>query len=161
MASAIFSLAKQTRFKDLKSTTRQKLYLLVERLLKSRGDALLKTSTIPPLISGIVNIAEFEKTPICLGVLFKLYTYLSKKWDLEAAEFRTLWDSFSRYWPVTVGGSTQQVSNPTSEELRDMLLECILSNDSYAKNSISMCLDKLDTTNDLSATTKVSIINPE
>ncbi|KAG4438066.1 hypothetical protein IFR05_006432 [Cadophora sp. M221] len=158
VASAIFSLSRQGRFKDLKPATRQTLYLLTETLLKSRGDALLKASTIPPLIRGLVGIAEFEKTPICLGVLFQLYNYLSKEWDLEANEFQTLWDSFSRYWPVTVGGSTQQISKPTSEELRDMLLECILSNDSYAKNSIPMCLEKLDTTHDLSATTKNEVL---
>ncbi|KAH6723389.1 Dos2-interacting transcription regulator of RNA-Pol-II-domain-containing protein [Leptodontidium sp. MPI-SDFR-AT-0119] len=158
VASAIFSLSRQGRFKDLKPATRQILYLLVETLFKSRGDALLKSSTIPPLIRGLVGIAEFEKTPSCLGVLFQLYTYLSKEWDLEANEFQTLWDSFYRYWPVTVGGSTQQVSKPTSEELRDMLLECILSNDSYAKNSIPMCLEKLDTTHDLSAMTKNEVL---
>ncbi|KAH7354810.1 Dos2-interacting transcription regulator of RNA-Pol-II-domain-containing protein [Rhexocercosporidium sp. MPI-PUGE-AT-0058] len=158
VASAVFSLSKQNRFKDLRPAARQTLYLLVETLIKSRGDALLKSSSIPPLIGGLVGIAEFEKTPICLGVLFQLYTYLSKEWDLEADEFQTLWDSFYRYWPVTVGGSTQPLSKPTSEELREMLLECILSNDSYARNSISMCLEKLDTTHDLSATTKNEVL---
>lgn len=155
VASAIFSLSRETRFKDLKPAARQTLYLLVETLLRSRGKALLKASTIPELVRGLVTLAEFEKTPACLEVLFNLYTYLSKDWDLEAEEFQALWGSFSRYWPVTVGGSREQVSKPTSEELRDLLLQCILSNDSYAKNAIPMCLEKLDTTQDLSATTKV------
>lgn len=155
VASAIFSLCRETRFKDLKPAARQTLYLLIETLLRSRGEALLKASTIPELVRGLVTLAEFEKTPGCLEVLFNLYTYLSKDWDLEAEEFQALWGSFSRYWPVTVGGSREQVSKPTSEELRDLLLQCILSNDSYAKNAIPMCLEKLDTTQDLSATTKV------
>jgi len=158
VASAIFSLSRETRFKDLKPAARQTLYLLVETLLRSRGKALLKASTIPELVRGLVTLAEFEKTPACLEVLFNLYTYLSKDWDLEAEEFQALWGSFSRYWPVTVGGSREQVSKPTSEELRDLLLQCILSNDSYAKNAIPMCLEKLDTTQDLSATTKNEVL---
>ncbi|KAL2070639.1 hypothetical protein VTL71DRAFT_13665 [Oculimacula yallundae] len=156
--AAVFSLSKENRFKDLKPAARQTLYRLVETLLRTRGDALLKATTIPQIVRGLVTVAEFEKTPGCLGILFQLYTYLSKDWDLEAEQFQALWDSFSRYWPVTVGGSTQQVSNPTSEELRNMLLECILSSDSYAKDAISMCLLKLDITSDLSATTKNEVL---
>ncbi|KAK0119949.1 hypothetical protein ONS95_011373 [Cadophora gregata] len=158
VATAIFSLSRETRFKDLKPTARQTLYLLINTLLRSRGDALLKSSTIPQLVRGLVTLAEFEKTPGCLEVLFNLYKYLSNDRDIEVEESQAIWESFSRYWPVTVGGSREQISKPSSEELRDMLLECILSSDSYAKNAIPMCLEKLDTTQDLSATTKNEVL---
>ncbi|CZT45614.1 uncharacterized protein RSE6_05939 [Rhynchosporium secalis] len=157
VASAIFSLSQQSRFKPLKLAARETLYLLVTTLIKSRGDALLRAATIPRIVQGLLSIAELEKTPECLGLLFQLYTYLNKEWDLEAPECQNIWDSCSRFWPVKFV-ATGKVTRPTEAELREMLLECMLSNDSYAKDAIPMFLNKLEVTSDLSADTKNEVL---
>ncbi|PBP23306.1 hypothetical protein BUE80_DR005900 [Diplocarpon rosae] len=157
--SAIFTMANYSVLTTLPPPTRLDLLLVVDSLFRKRDLALVKAIRIPTLISGLVSLAEIEKNPSCLKVIFSLYAHLSGDWDLEAAEFRALWGSFSRYYPITLGSTVKDPSQPTQETLRDLLLQCIVSNDYYASVAIPMCLEKLDTTADLSASTKVEVLD--
>ncbi|KAI6712818.1 hypothetical protein JHW43_004635 [Diplocarpon mali] len=157
--SAIFTMASYSVLTSLPPSTRLDLLLVVDSLFRKRDLALIKAIKIPALISGLVSLAEIEKNPSCLKVIFSLYAHLSGGWDLEADEFQSLWGSFSRYYPITLGSTAKDASQPTQETLRDLLLQCIVSNDYYASVAIPMCLEKLDTTVDLSATTKLEVLD--
>ncbi|KAK2629391.1 hypothetical protein QTJ16_000211 [Diplocarpon rosae] len=157
--SAIFTMANYSVLTTLPPPTRLDLLLVVDSLFRKRDLALIKAIRIPTLISGLVSLAEIEKNPSCLKIVFSLYAHLSGEWDLKAAEFRALWGSFSRYYPITLGSTVKDPSQPTQETLRDLLLQCIISNDYYASVAIPMCLEKLDTTADLSASTKVEVLD--
>ncbi|KAK6584811.1 hypothetical protein PZA11_003035 [Diplocarpon coronariae] len=157
--SAIFTMANYSVLTGLPPSTRLDLLLVVDSLFRKRDLALIKAIKIPALISGLVSLAEIEKNPSCLKVIFSLYAHLSGGWDLGADEFQSLWGSFSRYYPITLGSTAKDASQPTQETLRDLLLQCIVSNDYYASVAIPMCLEKLDTTVDLSATTKLEVLD--
>jgi DNA repair/transcription protein MET18/MMS19 len=158
VATAVFELAKGSAFKDQKPATRVKLYELVEFLVKKYQAPLIRDVKVAPLVSGLVSMAELEKNPSCLGILFPLYSHISQKWPLEDSDFEAIWESFVRYFPVTVGGATQDPSVPAKELVRELLLQCILSNDHYAKAAIPRFIDMLDTNTDLSANLKVESI---
>jgi DNA repair/transcription protein MET18/MMS19 len=155
IAITIFELASGSIFKNQKPATRVKLYEVIDFLFKNFQKPLIRDVKLATLVSGLVSMAELEKNPSCLGILFPLYAHISQKWPLLHPEFKLTWDSFIRYFPVTVGGAAQDPAIPGKELLRDLLLQCILSNDSYAKEAIPRFIDMLDTSTDLSANVKV------
>ena len=155
VTTAVFGLADGSTFKDLKVATRLTLFKIVDSLFRRFPEALIRDVGIKSRVSGLVSMAELEKNPSCLSVLFSLYAHLSRDWDLEDEELKKTWDSFIRYFPVSIGTAKQDPSVPTKEEIRSLLLQCILSNDYYAKEAIPRCIDMLDTSSDLSADTKV------
>ncbi|KAI9048026.1 hypothetical protein LZ554_007824 [Drepanopeziza brunnea f. sp. 'monogermtubi'] len=158
VATAIYGLAGFSIMRDLAPATRVELLMVLDIIFRQRGLDLIKITGIASQINGLVELASYEKNPSCLTLLFSLYIHVSKEWDLEAPQFESLWNSFSRYYPITVGGSAKDPKQPSKETLRDLLLGCIVSNDSYAKDAIPMCLEKLDTTADLSADTKTEVL---
>jgi DNA repair/transcription protein MET18/MMS19 len=157
IATAVFALASRTTFKDQKPTARVKVYELIDFLFKEYEFPLIRDVKVAPLVSGLVSLAELEKNPSCLGILFPLYSHISRKWSLEDPDFEAIWESFIRYFPVTVGGATQDPSVPTKELVRELLLQCMLSNDHYAKHAVPRFIDMMDTNTDISANLKVRI----
>jgi len=143
-------------FKDQKPATRTKLFELIDLLLKKFQTAVIRDVKVTPLVSGLVTMAELEKNPSCLAVLFPLYRHISNKWSLEDSDYEAMWESFIRYFPVTLGGAPQDPGVPTKELIKQLLLECILSNHNYAKGAVPRFIDMLDTNTDLSANVKVS-----
>jgi DNA repair/transcription protein MET18/MMS19 len=157
IATAIFGLGSGSIFKDQKPATRVKVYEVIDFLFKKFQTPLIRDVKLAPLVSGLVSMAELEKNPSCLGLLFPLYAHVSQQWPLLDPEFKLIWDSFIRYFPVTVGGAAQDPAIPGKELLRNLLLQCILANDSYAKEAFPRFIDMLDTSTDLSANVKVSV----
>lgn len=104
-------------------------------------------------VEGIVAMAEFEKDPTCLNMLFPIYRQLSKEWNLDEEELVLMWGSFIRYFPIKMGGRAAAVPSP--EDLKHQLLDCFISNDGYAKHAFPRLMELLDTNQDLSANTKV------
>ncbi len=152
---AVFGLASGSTFKDQKPTTRVKLYEVIDSLFKKYQAPLVRDVNVTPLIQGLVSMAELEKNPSCLGILFPLYTHISKNWPLSDSDYDSIWESFIRYFPVTLGGAPQDPSVPAKEMLKELLLQCILSSHHYAKGAVSRFIDMLDTNTDLSANLKV------
>lgn len=155
VAQAVFGLASGSVFKDQKLATRIKLFELIDLLLKKYQTAVIRDVTVTPLVSGVVAMAELEKHPSCLAILFPLYRHISNKWGLDDSDYDAMWESFVRYFPVTLGGAPQDPAVPTKELIKQLLLECIVSNESYAKGAIPRFIDMLDTNTDLSANVKV------
>lgn len=155
IASAISTMSEETTFKDQPATTRVKLFKFIEFLVHKYERALKRDMGAPALVQGIVSMGLAEKSPICLGVLFPLYSHLSQRWELEPAQLDEMWDSFIRYFPVSVGNGTKDPSIPSTETMRTLLLKCIISNDYYSTQAFERLIDMLDSSNDLSANSKV------
>jgi len=155
VVQAVFKLAHGSVFKDQKPTTRIKLFELIDLLLKKYQTAVIRDVGVTPLVSGLVGMAELEKNPSCLAILFPLYRHISNKWSLGDSDYEAIWESFIRYFPVTLGGAPQDPAVPTKELIKQLLLECILSSHNYAQGAIPRFIDMLDTNTDLSANLKV------
>ena len=94
-------------------------------------------------------MAEFEKDPSCLRILFHSYELISHLWNLDSASFKNIWDSYSRYFPITLSGAGRDPSLPTPEELKMLLRSCFISHDDYAEHAIPRLIDMLDTAQDV------------
>ena len=157
---AVFGLANRSTFKDQKPTTRVKLYEVIDFLFKKYQAPLIRDVKVTPLILGLVSMAELEKNPSCLGILFPLYTHIGRNWrgyPLGDSDYDAIWESFIRYFPVTLGGAPQDPSIPSKELIKELLLQCVLSSHHYAKGAVPRFIDMLDTNTDLSANLKVRI----
>jgi DNA repair/transcription protein MET18/MMS19 len=157
VALAVFGLAGGSMFKDQKPNTRVKLYELIDSLFKKYQAPLIRDVKVTPLVSGLVSMAELEKSPSCLGILFPLYTYIGKNWPLGDSDYDPIWESFIRYFPVTLSSAPQDPSMPAKELIKELLLQCILSSHHYAKSALPRFIDMLDTNTDLSANLKVRV----
>jgi DNA repair/transcription protein MET18/MMS19 len=155
VASAIFSLSEATTFKDQTPTTRQELWVFISHLVRNQETILKRDLGAATVVKGIVSMGLAEKNPGCLEVLFPLYSHISRQWKLEPVEFDSIWDSFIRYFPVQVGNSAKESLASSKEHMRNLLLQCIVSNDYYATKAFERLIEMLDTESDLSANTKV------
>jgi DNA repair/transcription protein MET18/MMS19 len=157
IVTAVFGLASGSTFKDQKPPTRLALFKLIDFMFRTYVKNLTREKSVNYLVEGLISMAELEKNPACLAVVFPLYEHISKEWDLSTPDFNGIWDSFIRYFPITVGSTAQDPSAPTREDLKAYLLQCITSNDAYAEYAFPRLIDMLDTKSDLSANTKVRV----
>ena len=97
-------------------------------------------------------MGELEKNPSCLRALFGVYESISKQWNLGEEDFKSIFESFVRYFPVSMKAAPVQANVPTTEELRALLLQCFVANDGYADATFEAMKDRLDVD---SANTKV------
>lgn len=101
-------------------------------------------------------MAEFEKDPRCLMVLFRIYQDISNTWSPSPESFKEIWDSFCRYFPISL--KTTDSSLPTRDELQAQLVGCFVSNDGYADHAFPYLIDALDVSRDtLTAYVKVDL----
>jgi len=156
VASSVFALVRgqSNVFISQKPDSRLVHYSLVSSLSDKFKRQLERDLGVPTLITGIADLAELEKNPSCLKVLFQLYAHISQNWDLQAAESSKLWELFVRYYPITLGGTALDPNKPSPEELKDLLLKCFISSDRYAEDAFNLLLSNLDT--DQAANKKVS-----
>jgi DNA repair/transcription protein MET18/MMS19 len=152
VATAVFKFGSSNNFASQTAVTRLALYELVDVLFKAHPATLKRDLSVQELVKGLVTMAELEKNPSCLRALFKLYAHISEKWELSAEEFKLMFDSFVRYFPVSMKDAPMDPSIPTTEELRELLLRCFVSNDGYATMTFEAMVDRLDVD---SANTKV------
>jgi DNA repair/transcription protein MET18/MMS19 len=156
VASSVFSLVRgqSNVFISQRPDPRLAHYSLIAFLFEKFKRQLERDLGFPTLITGIADLAELEKNPSCLKVLFQLYAQISREWDLQPAESSKLWELFVRYYPITLGGTALDPNKPSPEELKDLLLKCFISSDRYAEDAFTLLLSNLDT--DQAANKKVS-----
>jgi DNA repair/transcription protein MET18/MMS19 len=157
IAQAIFSFNIERNLRDQKAATRRALLELLDTLIQLYKPSLIINGSSKAFVEGVVLMGEFEKDPTCLGILLPMYEKLSKEWELSEDALLLIWDSFVRYYPITISG--QNASVPTPDDLRRFLLNCFISNDTYAKNAFPRLIELLDTSQDLSANVKVRIFH--
>jgi DNA repair/transcription protein MET18/MMS19 len=155
IAKAVFAVPGNGNLRSQMGSTRVVLYELLSELMDAYKPNLIKDVGPKEFVQGVVLVAEPEKDPSCLKLLFGMYEDLGRHWELSPDTSLLIWDSFSRYFPITLGGAARDPSIPTPVELRALLLNCFTSNDSYAKHAFPRLMDMLDTNQDLSANVKV------
>jgi DNA repair/transcription protein MET18/MMS19 len=159
VAKAVFSMPSATFTAQLAST-RLSLFELLDYLFSTYSATITRDMGADTFVSGLVSMAEFEKDPRCLTVLFQMYAQISESWKLNAKSFKAIWDSYCRYFPISLKSTDPSV--PTREELQQLLLQCFTSHDDYAVYAIPHLFDALDTTQDtLTASVKVTSQNLE
>lgn len=97
-------------------------------------------------------MAVLEKNPSCLRELFKIYENISKEWEFSADDYKMIFESYSRYFPVSMREAPPDPSIPSTSELADLLLKCFISNDGYSAMTFNAMIERLDVD---SANTKV------
>jgi DNA repair/transcription protein MET18/MMS19 len=151
---AVFTLGASNNFASQTATTRLSLYTLVENLRSTHTNAIKRDMSEKEVVKGIVTMAELEKNPSCLRALFNVYVLLSQEWMLDDDDYKLIFDSFIRYFPVTMKEAPKDPKIPSTSELRDLLLKCFVANDGFAKMTFDAMVERLDVD---SANTKVSL----
>jgi DNA repair/transcription protein MET18/MMS19 len=158
---AIFKFNTGNNLKDSPVSTRLVLLKLLQELM-SRYPSNIKKDINPlnDLVVGIVGMGERELDPNCLNVLWPMYKDLGNDqvWDVSPQALKIIFDSFFRYFPITVGKKAGAQVSP--DNLRLLLLDCFLSNDQYADYTFPELMEKLDTSTgeSLSANVKVETV---
>ena len=152
IARAIFKLGASNNFSSQTALTRLSLYELANTLRAYHSITLKRDMTIKEFVKGVVTMAELEKSPSCLRALFGIYADLSREWALESDDYKLVFDSYIRYFPVTMKDSPKDPSIPSSAELRELLLRCFVSSDGYSTLTFEAMMERLDVD---SANTKV------
>ncbi|KAG0647898.1 MMS19 nucleotide excision repair [Hyphodiscus hymeniophilus] len=145
VAEAVFKLPSKG-FKEQLPPTRLAVFELLDFLACTYSGVIQRDMGASSFVQGIVLVAEFEKDPRCLKVLFQTYQGISQDWTLNPESLKLMWDSFSRYFPITL--KTTDTSVPTREELQQLLIGCFASSDGYAVHAFPYLFDGLDTSED-------------
>jgi DNA repair/transcription protein MET18/MMS19 len=156
VALSVFAFNRGSNLRDQKAATRLSLLELIDALMRLYTPSLMAKIGPIEFVEGVVALAEFEKDPTCLNVLFQIYGVLGTKWGLNDNALVLIWDSFIRYYPIKIGGRATSVPSP--DELKQLLLDCFISNDSYARVALPKLMDLLDTNQDISANVKVRLL---
>lgn len=152
---AVFAVDTNDLLRTIKPAGRLALYNLLSLLMKRYQENIMKNVGRGEFTEGLVSMAELEKDPSNLKAIFLMYEDLSRNWKLDSDTCKKIWESFSRYFPITLARASTDPNTPKPEELRSLLLNCIISNDLHAAHAFPRLIDMLDTSQDLSANVKV------
>jgi DNA repair/transcription protein MET18/MMS19 len=160
IARAVFDGVANGTLNEQKPSTRLALFELIDFIYHEPhyNTAIVKQMTPRKFVRGLVSMAELEKDPKCLRVLFQLYEQIGVDWgdELDTESLQSIWESFMRYYPITLKDApNKDPSVPTREELKEGLRRCLTSNGYYAKYAFHRLVELLETTADLSANNKV------
>lgn len=151
---ALFFTAEFDLFRREVASTRLRFFEVVEILFDRYMD-IIKIDLKAKFISGLASLAAFEKEPSCLRAIFRLYEKIGQRWNPDKEECETMFNSFARYFPITIRTLSPDPAVPSSEELKALLKKCWTSNSGYAPLSFPKLIELLDSNNDLRADTKV------
>ncbi|KAH6670613.1 Dos2-interacting transcription regulator of RNA-Pol-II-domain-containing protein [Halenospora varia] len=143
-SSFALALNGRSTFMNQTNKTRCKFYTLLAMMEENFPNKIEKNLGIGHFVAGLLNLAETEKGPASLKVLFELYSKIGKEWNPDASTIKAIWESIWRYFPVTLGAAVTNPEMPQPGELRQLLLDCVVSNDHYAQESIPSLLQDLD-----------------
>lgn len=155
VAKAVFAVDTNGVLRDLKAVSRLSLFNLLALLIEKHTAVLKRDMGGNEFAKSVTSMATLEKDPSCLRILFGIYEELGKNWELENETYILIWESYVRYFPITLAKTATDPSIPKPDELRALLVSCFVSNDIYAPEAFPRLIDMLDTNQDLSANTKV------
>lgn len=153
ICSSVFGLAHEAFFKSQVAATRLAFYILIDSVYQRPN---IRWEHIgEKFVDGLVTLAEFEKDPACLKVLWGLYTRIGHdlKATLREEDCKKMFESSARYFPLTMS-TPKDSSKPHPGELRNLLGLSWASNDHYAQWTFQRLIDTMD--GDLKADTKAS-----
>jgi DNA repair/transcription protein MET18/MMS19 len=150
VVESVFALESRMTYKDLKTRTRANVLDLLQGLFLRHGAQFSRKPGVDNFVTGLIELTQFEKSPICLGVLFPLFTDITKAWasELEAKNLtEKLFGAFYRYFPIDVQRTYSQDPNvPTLDKLAILLEECITASPIYSEFAFEQLLGNLDIT---------------
>ncbi|KAH8820313.1 Dos2-interacting transcription regulator of RNA-Pol-II-domain-containing protein [Xylogone sp. PMI_703] len=156
IVKAMFAIARRDTLREQKAATRLVLFQLLDMLFKKYKSTLYADIGRDEYASGLVSIAEFEKDPSCLSILFQMYADLGP--DLSHASAKNIWESYIRYFPIKMGGNARDESKPSIDHLKVLLLQCFVSSDLYAEWAFPRLIEQLDIDQDLTANVKLDVL---
>ncbi|RFU34361.1 hypothetical protein B7463_g1958, partial [Scytalidium lignicola] len=156
IVKAMFAIANRNTLREQKAATRLVLFQLLHMLFKKHKSTLLSDIGRNEYVRGLVSIAEFEKDPSCLNILFQMYVDLGP--DLSHESAKSIWESYIRYFPLKMGGTARDESKPSIEQLKLLLLQCFVSSDLYAEWTFPRLIEQLDVDQDLTANVKMDVL---
>ncbi|CAG8953775.1 hypothetical protein HYFRA_00006666 [Hymenoscyphus fraxineus] len=156
LAKAIYKLCKgdSNTFMNQTPSTRRKYYVIIDYLNTKYQQHLERDMGASEFVTGLVELGAREKSALCLKDVFSLYVAVGSGWTLGSEDYKQLWDSFMRYFPITL--TVTPNDQPTPDELRELLTRCFTANDFYAKEAFEKFLGELDI--DQSANTKKQLL---
>jgi DNA repair/transcription protein MET18/MMS19 len=145
VAKAVFSLTT-TILRAQKAPARLALYDLLQWLVQTYSAPLTRDMGSNAFIESLAAMSATEKDAKCLRVLFQIYEQISKDWSLTPANISTIYESFSKYWPVSIRAATEDTdpSIPRADELNLLIQKCFTSHDGYATHAFGQLLTALD-----------------
>jgi len=154
---AVFAVDSNDLLRDMKASGRLALYDLLSLLMQKFRPQIMRYFGRIEFTAGLVSMATLEKDPSNLRRIFEMYEDLSKNWELDSTTCLEIWESFSRYFPITLSRVSADPNVPTPDELKALLVRCLVSHDVYATEVFPRLIEMLDTNSDLSANVKVRV----
>jgi DNA repair/transcription protein MET18/MMS19 len=128
-------------FNENSATARFEVYKLIDLFLNAYRDTLKGMEG--EFINGIISLAELEKDPRCLMVYFSIISVILAEWDIQE-EVKDLWESVSRYYPITFRVKPDDPIGITPNELKLRLRMCIAATSEFAPMAFPFLIEKLD-----------------
>jgi DNA repair/transcription protein MET18/MMS19 len=135
----IFSSAPH--FNENSASARFEVYKLVDLFLNEHRATIKRMEE--EFINGIVSLAELEKDPRCLMVYFSILSVILAEWDIQE-EVKNLWESVSRYYPITFRAKPDDPIGITPNELKLRLRMCMAATSEFAPMAFPFLIEKLD-----------------
>lgn len=146
--TAIFKLGKELEYKDLKFDTRRNILHLLQQLFNQYSLRFSSRPGVSGFVNGLLDLAQFEKTPICLEIILSLFTQISKEWApaLENQKLaQKIFDSFARYFPVDVQRNYRPDPNaPALGDVATLLQGCYTASSIFADFAFGQLIELLD-----------------
>lgn len=128
-------------FNDNSAPARFEVYKLVDFFLNGHRETIERMEK--EFTNGIISLAELEKDPRCLMVYFSILSVILAEWDINE-EVKDLWESVSRYYPITFRAKPGDPIGITPNELKVRLRMCIAATSEFAPMAFPFLIEKLD-----------------
>jgi DNA repair/transcription protein MET18/MMS19 len=128
-------------FNENSAPARFEVYKLVDLFLIEHRATIKRMEG--EFINGILSLAGLEKDPRCLMVYFSILLVILAEWDIQE-EVKDLWESVSRYYPITFRAKPDDPIGITPNELKLRLRMCMAATSEFAPMAFPFLIEKLD-----------------
>jgi DNA repair/transcription protein MET18/MMS19 len=128
-------------FREYSAAARLEVYKLIDILMRWHR-ASLKNMGVQ-FVKEFLSLAESEKDPRCLMVYFSITLVILSEWDING-HVNDLWESLTRYFPITFRPKLDDPIGITAEDLKLRLRMCIAGTSEFAPLAFPYLIEKLD-----------------
>lgn len=132
-------------FPSQSASTRLEVYKLLDSLLSAQRDQI--RSMGGDYIQGFLTLCAREGDPRNLMICFSIIRVILSEWDTKDIKEHSqeLWDTVSRYFPITFKAKPGDPIGITADDLKERLRACISATDIFAPFAFKFLTKKLDT----------------
>ncbi|KAI9746131.1 MAG: hypothetical protein M1818_000812 [Claussenomyces sp. TS43310] len=154
-------LSKMTRFKSTEAmaimevtfrnafdfasqvaSTRLEVYRLIDEFITNHRQALRTMSST--FVNGLVSLSARETDPRNLMICFSILRIILVEFEYDERQTTSLWDSVSRYFPITFRPKPNDPIGITADDLKIRLRSCISASSAFAPLAFPFLIQKLD-----------------